>query len=364
MITAVLVDDIRPALRELEFLLKKHPDISIAGMYTDPLKAIEKIGELKPQAVFLDINMPLLRGIDAGSRILDLSPETDIVFVTAYDQYAVEAFELNALDYLLKPISEDRLEKTVARLRQKSAFNIREKQSLKLQIRCFGRFWMGWEGQEPVKWRIEKAKEIFAFLLQNHGRNISRDELLDRLWPDDNTDRAVKQLYNGIYYIRKALENYAIGRDLINLDHCYNLRLGPVDWDVRRFCELLTKQPANRYENLEEMEALYTDDYLAGEFYSWSDNETNRLANLFEQGVIMLSKKYLHEQEYDKAEGVLLKAYAKNPYSEKITELLLGLYMETDRKVSAARHFKAYSALLVKELGIVPDQRLYALIRA
>jgi len=168
MITAVLVDDMRPALRELEFLLKKYPEISISGMYTDPLAAIEKIGEMKPQVVFLDINMPQLKGIDAGSRILDLSPETDIVFVTAYDQYAVEAFEVHAMDYLLKPVAEKRLEKTVVRL-QKKFSKAKEKHSLKLQIRCFGRFQMGWEGREPIKWRTEKARELFTFLLQNHS---------------------------------------------------------------------------------------------------------------------------------------------------------------------------------------------------
>ncbi len=91
------------------------------------------------------------------------------------------------MDYLLKPVSEERLEKTIARLLKKAQLP-KEQVSFKLQIRCFGRFQMGWEGKEPVKWRIEKAKELFAFLLQSHSRNISKDELLDRLWPEDDPD--------------------------------------------------------------------------------------------------------------------------------------------------------------------------------
>jgi len=86
MIKAVLVDDERPALRGLEHLLKSYPEISISGMYTNPLKAIDEIGQLKPEIVFLDINMPQLKGIDAASRILDSRPDTDIVFVTAFVQ--------------------------------------------------------------------------------------------------------------------------------------------------------------------------------------------------------------------------------------------------------------------------------------
>lgn len=362
MITTVLVDDMRPALRELEFLLKKYPEISIDGMYTDPLTAIEKIGEQKPQLVFLDINMPQLQGIDAASRILDLSPETDIVFVTAFDQYAIEAFELHVMDYLLKPVAEERLEKTIARLRKKIPLS-KERHSLKLQIRCFGLFRMGWEGREPIKWRIEKAGELFAFLLQNHNRNIPRDELLERLWPEDDPDRSIKQLYNAIYYIRKALEGYGIGRDLVSIDSNYNLKLGPVDWDVERFRELFMKEPADRLESLEEMETLYTGDYLEGEFYPWSDFERERLSKLYEQGVIELSKKYIQEKKYDHAENILLKAYDKNPYSEDISELLLKLYKEAGNKVNAVRHFNAYSALLRKELGIKPDKKLQELLK-
>ncbi|NCB52632.1 MAG: response regulator [Clostridia bacterium] len=362
MITAILVDDMRPALRELEFLLNKYPDITIDGMYTNPLAAIEKIGETKPQAVFLDINMPQLQGMDAASKILDVSPETDIVFVTAYDQYAVEAFELHAMDYLLKPISEERLEKTIERIRKKAPAE-RKQDSSKLQIRCFNRFRMGWEGREPIKWRIEKARELFAYLLQNHGRSIFRDELLDKLWPEDDPDRAVKQLYNGTYYIRKALEAYGIDKSLISINNSYNLTLGPVDWDVGRYCELFENHNEDRPRALEKMEALYAGGYLEGEFYPWSDFEGERLSKLYDQCVIELSKSYMSEKKYNQAENILLKAYHKNPYLEDISELLLKLYRETGNTGMAIKHYNTYAALIKEELGISPDKKLRELVK-
>lgn len=95
-------------------------------MFTDPLEAISQIASIKPHLVFLDINMPQLQGIDAGSRILDLCPETDIVFVTAYDEYAVNAFEIHALDYILKPISKERFEKTINRVLKKNKLKPRQ----------------------------------------------------------------------------------------------------------------------------------------------------------------------------------------------------------------------------------------------
>jgi len=362
MITAILVDDMRPALREMEFLLKKYPDISISGMYTNPLAAVEKIGEIKPQAVFLDINMPQLQGMDAASRILEVSPETDIVFVTAFDQHAVEAFELHAMDYLLKPIAEERLEKTVERLRKRVPVR-KQQHSSKLQIRCFGRFQMGWDGQEPIKWRIEKAREIFAYLLQNQSRTISKDELLDQLWPEDKPEKAVKQLYNGTYYIRKALDEYGIDRTLISINNNYNLTLGPVDWDVGRYCELFECNQENRQKVLAEMEALYAGGYLEGEFYPWSDFERERLSKLYDQCVIALSKSYMSEKKYDQAENILLKAYHKNSYLEDISELLLRLYKETGNTSSAIKHYNAYAALIKEELGIRPDKRLQVLVK-
>jgi two-component SAPR family response regulator len=362
VITVVLVDDMRPALRELEFLLGKYPEFSITGMYTDPLTAIEKIVEQKPQVVFLDINMPQLQGIDAASRILDLSPDTEIVFVTAYDRYAVEAFEVHAMDYLLKPVSPDRLKKTAERLIKRKSL-VRESNNRKLQIQCLGSFQVAWEGEEPIKWRAEKTRELFAFLLHKQGRNISREEILDKLWPEDEPEKAIRQLYNGIYHIRKVLEQYRIDRSLIKIDSSYHLKLGSVFYDVGRLYELGKSTPADSLETLEEMESLYTGEYLQDKDYPWALFERESLEKLFQQCLLKLSQQYIEKKQFVKAENALLKAYRKNPYEEIITELLLRLYAETGEKSKAVRHFNAYATLLAEDLGIKPDGKLYDLYR-
>lgn len=362
MIKAVLIDDERPALRELEFLLKDYPEISVTGMFTNPLEAIEEMEHLKPQVVFLDINMPCLRGIDAASRILDGNPDTDIIFVTAYDQYAIEAFELHALDYILKPISKARLEKTVERVIKKKPIGGRNN-SQRLQIKCFGRFKVGWEEEEPIKWRAEKTKELFAFLLHNEGREMSKDELLDKLWDEDEPEKAIRQLYNGIYYIRKALEEYGIDKSLINIGSNYCLKLGTVDLDTARFCRYV-KSSGGTLEELEEIESLYTGDYLEGEDYPWADFERERLTGLYQQVLIRLSEKYIEKKQLDKAVTALIKAYNKNPYEENITELLLKLYIEIDEKNKAAAHYMAYSKLINEELGIKPHEKLQKLYQS
>jgi len=358
MIKVILVDDEKPALRVLEFLLKKFDGISIEGVYTNPLKAIEEIEAIKPQAVFLDINMPQLQGIDVASRILDISPDTDIIFITAFDEYAVEAFELHALDYLLKPVDPERMKKTIEHLMKKTPC-FQESTGRKLWIKCLGRFEVVLENQEPIKWRTEKNSELFAFLLHERGRYHSKEEILDKLWSEVDPEMSVRQLYNGIYYIRKALEAYGIGRDLIRIDSNYSLKLGDVELDVEHFYELEKSDSSHSIEVLEEMEALYKGDYLAGEDYSWADFEREHLSRLYQQCLIQLAAQYIKKGQFGKAEAKLQIAYHKNPYEEKITELLLRLYKETGEKGKAVRHYSSYAKLLKKELGVEPGVKRF-----
>ena len=115
MIRTLIVDDEPYAREELAELLASDPDIEILGMAGNAIEALGLIQQLKPDVVFLDIQMPKLSGMELVAM---LDPLPRIVFVTAFDDYAIQAFEENAFDYLLKPVEPARLAKTLARLRQ------------------------------------------------------------------------------------------------------------------------------------------------------------------------------------------------------------------------------------------------------
>jgi two-component system response regulator LytT len=118
-IAALIVDDEQPARDELAFLLKGIPDIEVVGQGKNGVEAVNLIRELTPQVVFLDVQMPGLDGFGVIKKLLEKKvPLPFLVFATAYDQYAVQAFEVNAIDYLLKPIARSRLEKAIARVRR------------------------------------------------------------------------------------------------------------------------------------------------------------------------------------------------------------------------------------------------------
>ncbi len=116
MIKVLLVDDEQPALDELAFLLKPFINLNIVATFNEPKKALEYILLNDVDAIFLDISMPELNGFEMAEAIVRLRKPPYIIFATAYDDYAIKAFEVNAIDYLLKPITQERLETTINRL--------------------------------------------------------------------------------------------------------------------------------------------------------------------------------------------------------------------------------------------------------
>ena len=118
-ISALIVDDEQPARDELAFLLKGLPDVEVVGQGKNGVEAVNLIRELNPQVVFLDVQMPGIDGFGVIKKLLEKKVRLPFfIFATAYDHYAVQAFEVNAIDYLLKPIARMRLEKAIGKIRR------------------------------------------------------------------------------------------------------------------------------------------------------------------------------------------------------------------------------------------------------
>jgi two-component system LytT family response regulator/two-component system response regulator LytT len=105
----LIVDDEKPAREELLYMLSNFTYIEVVGQASHGMEALELIDRLRPDIVFLDIQMPKMSGMDVARKVLNREYKPIIIFVSAYDKFAVEAFEVNAIDYLLKPVSEERL---------------------------------------------------------------------------------------------------------------------------------------------------------------------------------------------------------------------------------------------------------------
>jgi two-component system, LytTR family, response regulator LytT len=115
-LTTLVVDDEQLACDELAFLLKDFPEIEVLATGSNGLQAVELIQQLEPELCFLDVHMPGLDGLSVVRRLREKQADLPhFIFVTAYDQYAVEAFRLEAMDYLLKPVEKARLAETIER---------------------------------------------------------------------------------------------------------------------------------------------------------------------------------------------------------------------------------------------------------
>ena len=116
---ALVVDDEQPARDELCYQLGRLGGVEVLGQAENGLDALAAIDRLRPDVVFLDVQMPGLDGFEVARQLIERASPTHIIFVTAYDQYAIEAFEVNAVDYLLKPVDPPRLEQAVERARRR-----------------------------------------------------------------------------------------------------------------------------------------------------------------------------------------------------------------------------------------------------
>ncbi len=162
MIRTILIDDEQPARERLRQLLAAHPDVQVVGEAEDGVQAIETIAELTPDLVLLDIQMPGASGLDVAASLG--TPRPAVIFCTAFDQYAVDAFELSALDYLLKPVNRARLAAALDRVRSASAkAPARRDRELEGLARAKGLAPTRFLARRGARFRVVPAHEVVAF---------------------------------------------------------------------------------------------------------------------------------------------------------------------------------------------------------
>jgi len=213
MLKAIIVDDEILAINLLEATLNDNGAVTIVGKFLNPLEAIANIPTLKPDILFLDIEMAEMNGIELASKFANFVHLIDIVFVTAYEHYALEAFTVQAFDYILKPIEKERLMKTIERI------SLRRKQfQLKADVHPIdedartiedfhfhvhsGRVYIG----NTALALSTKEFQIFFFLAQRPGQIFHPSELYKLIWAEESIGHT-QALKVHISNLRKKLES-------------------------------------------------------------------------------------------------------------------------------------------------------------
>lgn len=202
MIHAVIVDDEILVLNLLKRRLLEQGGIHVIGEFTDPDTALEKIPELKPDLIFLDVEMPEMDGIELGIKLLEYDSNLNIVFVTAYEQYAIQAFKLNALHYILKPVDKESVDEIVKRMHKKKAHK-EEPQTCGGQIYLFGDICVFDRNHKRINWTTSKVEELFVLLLLNRDKGIHKWAIIEALWQEADLKKSQQNLYTTVFRLKK-----------------------------------------------------------------------------------------------------------------------------------------------------------------
>lgn len=178
---AIAVDDEELMLHALVRAISVSPDVKEVLKFSNCEKALEYVKENPIDVAFLDINMRGMGGIALAEKIIELRPNSKIVFCTGYEEYAIPAFKLHASGYLMKPISAEDIQSEIDNIK-----SVRKKEKL-LDVKCFGNFEVYVKG-EILTFKRSRTKELFAFLVDRRGAGLTAKQICAVLFSDDTDD--------------------------------------------------------------------------------------------------------------------------------------------------------------------------------
>lgn len=230
---AICVDDEAHVLKHTVSSCQKIRLLLDVRGFTQPLEALDWIMAHPVDLALLDIDMPNMSGLELAKRISEAKPGIAIIFITAFSQYALDAYAVHPSSYLLKPFDQARLTKEV-----EYALSIRDaKKSSRITVQTFGSFEILVDGK-TMDFRRSKAKELLAYLVDRRGAGVTRQDVFLTLWEDREYDVSMqKQMDVIVRSLRETLQNYGIG-ELFEMKN-RSLRIVPemIDCDLYRFLE-------------------------------------------------------------------------------------------------------------------------------
>ena len=255
--TIFVVDDEPLAVESLKLNISKSLDeeARIVG-FSNSSDVLAYLEEDKPDIVFLDIEMPGMNGVNLASTLKNRLPGVIIIFVTAYNDYALKAWELRVDGYLLKPASVDDIATVLRDVFSKR--KITPGPEPVLDVQCFGKF-EAFANGEPVRYKRSRAKEVLAYLVAARGAGVSSGELCGALW-EDNSDIGRQKTYLRQYVqsLRESLDRCGAGEVLIHNRDSYSVDTKLIECDYYRYLSGETDEGS-----------MYHGEFMSQ--YSWAD---------------------------------------------------------------------------------------------
>ena len=262
----IAVDDEFLSRMDIEWAIQNAvPDAELL-CFDAPLAALDFVRENRVDVAYLDIKMPEMNGIELAERIRDICPETNIIFSTGYDGYALDAFTVQASGYLLKPITAEAIVESLKNLRIPVENNVK-----KLRVKCFGNFDV-FIDDTPIHFPRQKAKELFAYLIHKRGTSCTTREICAAIYEDGERFSALdKQIQTQISTMMKVLKDAGVSDVIIKKRNSLAVDIKKVDCDYYSFLE---RDP--------DAISLYMGEYMSN--YSWAEFKTDYLDIILDKG--------------------------------------------------------------------------------
>jgi two-component system LytT family response regulator len=344
-------------------MLAKVADVEIVGSFLETATASSYLANHEVDLVFVDISMPRENGLEFAERLRESGRQTKLVFITSHKEYALLAFDVYAFDYIVKPVMQERLHKTIQRalaeMRSERLLQAkREPASKEVEFNCFGGIDIQSARVVRVKWKSSKSAELFGYLLIHKGRLVSRARLIEDMFGGMPPKNAEIYLNTTVYQLRKVLETYGLKESLHSDSNHYALSLNHVRVDILNFEEGCRQMPVVDETNIEqaiELEQLYTGDLFGDRAFSWAWNEVERLSLIYTSFTQRLCVALLNRGETNAAIRLLMKLIAHNELDEESIMLLMKALALQKNKEALTRQYLQFAETLHKEIGINPS---------
>lgn len=370
MYKIITVDDEPLSLKRFAHIICKEPRVELVASFSDPFEALEYIKNNTVDIAFLDIEMPELNGLMLAERIGEVDPYVSIIFLTAFDQYALDAFRAHAIGYLLKPLDLaeftnqiNKLELSKMHRQPKVEKPVAEEK--RLIVNCLGPFtcYSSDHPDEPITFRTAKTAELFAFLIHNYKSAVTKYHILDSIFPDMDYEKSNKLFYVSCSYLRSAFSKYDIVDILIRDNDSYRINTNVIDCDYISFMNYYDKINSLTEEEFSKAVSLYRGEYFLGRNYEWTFESKPYIDNLFEMILFKYSDSLVNNGNYEEAVSALEKFLILDPLRENTVTKLVTVLIKHNQKEKAVQIYNTFKSKLKDQLDMEPSSSLRNLIK-
>ena len=370
MMRVIIVDDEDLSLKRLKRILTESGDIEVSEVFHDPEQACEYAAHNRFDAAFLDITMPQISGMQLIGELRKYHASLPIVLVTGYEEYAVQAFEKEVTDYIIKPVTAERVNRTIQRLQQLLRNTAKSPDSVpppaRLTVRMFGEFTVldGSNVDTPVKLRTPKTEELLAFLLC--AKSTTRDALADTIWKDLSPQKAWTNINSTLYYVRRAVGDNSDVHIILKDRNGIRVDRDVIDCDLYEF-ETLFRQIRQttiyRSEMFERIDTLYRGELLKGRHYEWAFSWSRQLEMDFIKTMETAAHYHIQQNQPLRALHYLDRILQIDSIREDIHREKILIYLSLGQRTEAHWQYKLLEEFLHEELGSRPSTDIQQLLR-